>query len=186
MNKEERLRDLVEKWNKAAGLRDDSCKWCDGYCEALKGCADEPILAEPTPCATEERLPGERKVRVEWPDVPPSLNRVLRMHWAVKSKETVKWMNVLLQVPGGERRKLQDAAKAKQRVKMTITLHNARQFDRDNAYGAVKVVVDAIKAAGLIYDDRPAYLDLEVNQVKSTRKAKKTVIELEILEPRGK
>lgn len=64
---------------------------------------------------------------------------------------------------------------------MLITLHNARQYDRDNAFGACKVIVDAAKAAGLIYDDRPAYLDLDVQQVKSTRKEKRTVIEMEIL-----
>lgn len=121
-------------------------------------------------------------MRVEWADVPSSLNKVLRQHWSARQKEKLLWMSVLrCKVPPRERRKLQDAAKAQKRVKMTITLHNARQFDRDNAYGAVKVVVDAIKAAGLIYDDRPAYLDLEVQQVKCKRVEKRTVIEMEAL-----
>ena len=65
---------------------------------------------------------------------------------------------------------------------MLITLHNARQYDRDNAFGAVKVIVDAAKAAGLIYDDRPAYLDLEVQQQKCKRADKRTVIEMEVVE----
>lgn len=64
---------------------------------------------------------------------------------------------------------------------MLITLHNARQYDRDNAFGACKVIVDAAKNAGLIYDDRSEFLDLDVQQVKSTRKGKKTVIEMDIL-----
>lgn len=118
---------------------------------------------------------------IEWPDVPPSLNQVLRTHWANKAKEKLKWMTILRTMPRREHSRLVDAAKAQKRVRMVITLHNARQYDRDNAFGACKVIVDAAKAAGLLYDDRPAYLDLEVLQQKSTRKAKRTVIEMEIL-----
>jgi hypothetical protein len=125
-------------------------------------------------------------VRVEWPDVPPSLNKVLRMHWAVKREWKEMWMQVFTTMPVAERRSLVDAAKAKKRVRMSITLHNARVFDKDNSYGAVKVIVDAAKHLQIIHEDSPAYLDLEVQQVKSTRKAKRTVIELEILEPSGK
>lgn len=118
---------------------------------------------------------------IEWPDVPPSLNKVLRMHWATKGKLREEWAYVFLTVPSSALRGLRDAAKAQKRVRMTITLHNARQYDRDNAFGACKVIVDAAKAAGLLWDDRPAYLDLEVLQQKSTRKAKKTVIHMEVL-----
>jgi hypothetical protein len=125
-------------------------------------------------------------VRIEWSDVPPSLNRVLRMHWAVKRKEADKWFAVLHCMPIAERQRLVDASKAGKRVRMTITLHNARQFDKDNSYGAVKVIVDAAKQLGYMRDDSPAYLDLDVQQVKSTRNSKKTIIELEILEPSGK
>ena len=120
-------------------------------------------------------------MRVEWTDVPPSLNQVLRMHWAVKRKLGQNWHWVLSGIRTIDARNLRDAAKRQSRVKMLITLHNARQYDRDNAFGACKVIVDAAKQAGLIYDDRPAYLDLEVKQEKSTRKAKKTVIEFEVL-----
>lgn len=103
------------------------------------------------------------------------------MHWAVKAKEKQKWGDILLCMGVPERQRLFEAAKSKRRARMVITLHNARQYDRDNAFGACKVIVDAAKAAGLIYDDRPAYLDLEVQQEKSTRKAKRTVIVLEVL-----
>ena len=120
--------------------------------------------------------------RVESPNVPPSLNRVLRMHWANKSRMRAIWEMEFLTMPFAERQRLKDARSEQKRVKMLITLHNARQYDRDNAFGAVKVIVDAAKAAGLIYDDRPAYLDLEVQQQKCKRASKRTVIEMEICE----
>lgn len=119
--------------------------------------------------------------RVEWPDVPPSLNKVLRMHWTARMKEKLKWMTVLRTMPRDEYNSLVRARSTANRVKMLITLHNARQFDRDNAFGACKLLVDAAKNAYLIYDDRPAYLDLEVQQVKCKRAEKKTVIEFEVL-----
>lgn len=118
---------------------------------------------------------------VEWPDVPPSLNVLLNMNWRAKRKLSKAWAWVVVTMPFAERQRLLEAAKEKSRVKMLITLHNARQYDRDNAFGACKVIVDAAKNAGLIYDDRSEFLDLDVQQVKSTRKAKKTVIEMEIL-----
>lgn len=120
---------------------------------------------------------------IEVLDVPPSLNKVLRMHWAVKRRLMGTWMDwMLCRMSFAARRSLKDASKAQERVKMHITLHNARQYDRDNAFGAVKVIVDAARACGLIHDDRPEFLDLEVKQEKSTRKGKKTVIEFEICE----
>lgn len=104
------------------------------------------------------------------PRVPPSLNR--NKHWAAKHLEMRTWKQEL------------DVLKrtwkpAKGKVKVTITLHNARQYDRDNAYGACKPVMDAMKQLGMIVDDRAAYCDLTVKQEKSRRKDKRTVIEVE-------
>lgn len=117
---------------------------------------------------------------IDVPDVPPSLNKVLRMHWATKRAMREGWSLHLLRFIGNGRKELQDATSRRQRVKMLITLHNARQYDRDNAFGACKVIVDAAKAHGLFFDDRPMFLDLEVKQEKCKRKDRHTVIELEL------
>lgn len=107
------------------------------------------------------------------PDVPPSLNKVLRMHWRAKSRflDDWEWL-VRIGLPVEYER----AVDVKQQV--AITIHNARTYDKDNAYGACKVILDSLKALGLIVDDSARWLDVDVRQEKSTRKDKHTTIEI--------
>lgn len=112
------------------------------------------------------------------PDVPPSLNRVLRMHWAKKARLKTQWSSSFWLFPPGESFKLRALAHLRRKMRLKITLHNARQYDKDNAYGACKMIVDALRDCKFIHDDRPEFLDLQIEQVKSTRKDKKTVIEI--------
>jgi hypothetical protein len=112
--------------------------------------------------------------RLTIPRVPLSPNKLLGKHWSAKAKEKLTWMQEL-GIAGPYC--WEPPAKCKMRV--TITIYNARQYDRDNAWGACKPILDAMKALGLIVDDRASYCELEVRQEKSTRKDKRTVIEVE-------
>jgi hypothetical protein len=64
---------------------------------------------------------------------------------------------------------------------VTILMHRAGfLLDMDNAFAAVKPVVDGLKDAGLIQDDTPALLELRVQQQRvASRKAQKTMIRVE-------
>jgi Holliday junction resolvase RusA-like endonuclease len=95
----------------------------------------------------------------------------LGKHWSAKAREKLNWMEEIRAAGGTEQ--------AKVKMRVTITIHNARQYDRDNAWGACKPILDAMKQLGLIVDDRAAYCELEVKQEKSTRKDKRTVIQVE-------
>ena len=112
------------------------------------------------------------------PSVPPSLNKYLRMHFHAKKKLKIAWQNEFYALDRQGFQLLRACAEAQRKVRMTITIHNARQYDQDNAYGSVKVIVDATKDVGLIHDDRKEFLDLRVYQEPSTRKEKRTVIEI--------
>lgn len=108
-------------------------------------------------------------------NVPPSLNRTLRMHWRKRAQLQNDWgWFIHLALRRRDQCYLQPIVK----MQAKITLHHSRQYDKDNAYGAAKVVVDALKHWKLIFDDSPEYLDLEVQQEKCARKVSKTVIEL--------
>ncbi len=93
-----------------------------------------------------------------------------RMHWAVKSKWTNAWKE---EVNG---RVLEDRNKfGKLPLKMpriTIYLYAVVQFDYDGAYNAVKPILDGLKRgyAGVIEDDSPKFITLEVKQVKVDHK----------------
>lgn len=111
-------------------------------------------------------------MRLTIPDVPPSLNRVMGKHWRVKNGEKDKWIllvrSQIIPVPMSRI--------SRKRVK--ITLHHSRPYDKDNAYGAVKPVVDALRHWNLIWDDTREYLDLAVEQEKCPHKQRYTVIEI--------
>jgi len=64
------------------------------------------------------------------------------------------------------------------KMRCSVILAHSRPFDPDNAVGAVKPVIDALKRWGLIFDDTPEYLDLTVEQKKCKRKDVHTIIEL--------
>lgn len=106
-------------------------------------------------------------------DVPPSLNKVLRMHWA---KKRALWNDWRCNIRG-EMRHVPTMAPLKRRV--IIRLCHSRMYDKDNAYGAVKPVVDALKEWALIFNDTAEWLDLTVEQQKCPHKQRHTIIELE-------
>lgn len=106
------------------------------------------------------------------PRIPLSPNALLGKHWSAKAREKKEWGWELVAAGSG------NWPKPEGRQRVAITIYNARQYDRDNAWGACKPILDAMKQLGMIVDDRAAYCDLTVKQEKSTRKEKRTVIEL--------
>ena len=114
--------------------------------------------------------------RLSIPRVPLSPNALLGKHWSAKAKEKKLWVNEIWFACDG---KSNWELALQRRMRVTITLYNARQYDRDNAWGACKPILDAMKALGLIVDDRAQWCELEVRQERSTRKDKRTVIEVE-------
>jgi hypothetical protein len=107
------------------------------------------------------------------PDVPPSLNKVLNLHWRNQQKLKDKWKLLvraqIIPIP----------MNLAQKKRVRITLHHARPYDEDNAYGACKVLIDALKSWNLIWDDSAKYLTLFIWQERCPHKKRHTIIELE-------
>lgn len=107
------------------------------------------------------------------PSVPPSLNKTLRMHWTKRRALKDEWlMWVSAHKPGY-------VFHPTCKMRCRVTLHHSRFYDKDNAYGACKPVLDALIHYRLIVDDSREFLDLTVEQAKAPRKKPLTVIELE-------
>jgi hypothetical protein len=105
--------------------------------------------------------------------VPPSLNKTQRMHWAKRKRLNDEWkLLVRAEMP-------QIVLHPFVKMRCCITLAHSRAFDKDNAYGACKPVVDALTHWKLIFDDSLECLDLKIEQVKCSRSEAHTVIELE-------
>lgn len=107
------------------------------------------------------------------PDVPPSLNVWQRMHWRKRGRLTRRFGDLL--VACGAR----DVPEATgQKRKVSIIEYRKRMLDKDNLYGGVKPLVDAIKRLGLVVDDNEAWCELVVEQARALG-VPQTVIKVE-------
>jgi len=115
-------------------------------------------------------------IRLVIPDVPPSLNVLLNLHWRNQRKVRDKW---ILEVRG-QMDTNQVWPKPTGPTKATITLYHSRPYDEaDNLKGACKPLIDALKHWKLIYDDTPEYLEADIRQAKCPHKQRHTIVELE-------
>jgi hypothetical protein len=106
------------------------------------------------------------KIEILIPEVVPSLNRLLRLHWAARRSLLNRWewmvfaelhrQRLLNVLPEG-------------RVAVEITRCGKRQLDPDNLHGAAKIVLDAMKRCGLIADDSSAHIALTCSQETGRR-----------------
>lgn len=129
-------------------------------------------VCEEWPASPAEEKEGQ--VTLDIPDVPPSPNKVLGKHWRTVAKEKEKW---ILWVRA---KRPMIYLKPVVKMRLSIILAHSRAYDHDNAFAAVKPVIDALKRWQLIFDDSPEYLDLEVVQTKCPHKKRHTTIELEV------
>ena len=105
--------------------------------------------------------------------LPATLNKFLRMHWAVKKKYNDNWMTLGIAICGRPSFKPGKA-------EMTITMHRSRLQDKDNRYGSVKSLVDTFTKLGWIIDDNTGDLALTVKEEKSKRKDQRTEVVLTV------
>ena len=105
--------------------------------------------------------------------LPATLNKFLRMHWAVKKKYNDNWFI----------RALGECGKpnfAPGKAEITITMFRSRLQDKDNRYGSVKSLVDTFTKLGWIRDDDTENLTLKVKEEKSKRKDQRTEVVLTV------
>jgi hypothetical protein len=112
------------------------------------------------------------------PDVLPSLNGMGRS-WGKSHRLKKQWAKDIAALLGREALKdLRGLAEQAAKMRVTITVHNAREYDDDNKRFTEKVIYDALKNLRLLYDDRPAFVERKLEWVKCKRVEKHTVIEI--------
>ena len=87
------------------------------------------------------------------------------MHWTMRSKWTNAWKAEVMAQVQLNRKNLKIPL---EKAKIKIILNTARIMDFDGAYNSVKPILDGLKKgnAGIIIDDSPKYIELEVKQIK--------------------
>ena len=121
------------------------------------------------------------RLTVEIAEVTPSLNQLVRMHWAKRRK-------LRPQYAWAVRAAASDAGWAvggdmypvlAPKMQVRITSYRAKTLDYDNLVGGMKPLVDALKDACLLRDDSPEWANISYVQVAG--KERKTVVELEVM-----
>lgn len=112
-------------------------------------------------------------IRIVLPEATPSLNQLLRMHWA-KRRRMAKGAALAI------RMQTLAAPVASEKRRVRIERHGKKTLDEDNAYGGCKLVIDCLKDLDLLVDDSPRWLELEVTQSRCAKgEAPQTIITLE-------
>lgn len=95
------------------------------------------------------------------PDVCPSLNKYLRMHWALRTKVIALWRRWVWVAC------VQSGVATRQPLPfsyVTIERRGKKLLDPDSLFGSQKVLIDCLRAHGLILDDSPKHIALIVTQ----------------------
>ena len=97
--------------------------------------------------------------------LPIGINKLLRMHWAVRKKEYKKFLaNIENQNPEIRKQQFTDP------VSIEYIRKSVRYMDWDNAAGSFKLIGDSLVELGVIIDDSPKYIpEFLVKQEKVKR-----------------
>ena len=108
---------------------------------------------------------GERPdgwTRIEFDDVPESINAFMRLHFGERKRLREKWawrLKLALMRLG------YDLSLEAPKMSVNFTIHRPRRLDRDNNWGACKVIVDAMRDINFIRNDSEVWLDEGVSQM---------------------
>lgn len=132
-------------------------------------------------------------VRVVIPGVPPSANKLLRMHWGQKGREKDSLRSMISHlVQAKDAAWLRSMAELKKRMKVTIIVRTEKLDDPDNLPARAKLILDVMKPTktlivkgkektvtglGFIFDDSCVYCETEVQQ-EQVKGLKETVLSI--------
>lgn len=94
------------------------------------------------------------------PEATPSLNSMLRMHWARKSRMRERWGWLVREARLEARARPRPTAYAA----VTIERFGPKSLDHDNLVGGCKPILDALVKEGFLIDDAPTCLRVTYRQ----------------------
>lgn len=111
-----------------------------------------------------------------------------RMHWALKARWTKAWQESVFDAWMYRKSLIDKPLKPFGKAEVTVFLYCVKLKDKDNAYGSVKPIIDALRdyteaeklkdcvRLGLIKSDDPEHLELKIEQIKVNHKRDEKVL----------
>ena len=115
------------------------------------------------------------QIRKEWKCRATPMNMSnQRSHWVVKNIWTKAWKEEVATAVMVQKHywdKKTQKALPFLKSKIVIQLSKSVLMDHDGAYSSVKPILDGLTEAGIIFNDSPKYIELEVKQIKIKQKS---------------
>jgi len=109
-------------------------------------------------------------------ELPMTRNEADRKHWSALADEKKRWQ-LLIRIAAGQ-------IKAAEPCRVAITFRTLRENDKDNLHARAKSPLDALQRAGIISNDNPQTITLEVRQELVKHRGEcGTLIEISELSP---
>lgn len=117
---------------------------------------------------------------LEIPRAPETPNNFLGFHWRHRQRNSQLWQQEIhyALIQAGESPQQRQPF---ERAKVHIDRRSRGELDKDNLYGCVKPVIDALRYSNVLVDDSPQHLELDVTQSRSFKLPPRTLIEIEPL-----
>lgn len=92
-------------------------------------------------------------LEITLPGLPRTTNR-LNVHWRVRQTNTKKWQNAVIL----EARRKGTPLAPLERAQLTLTRYSAKECDFDNLVSSFKPLIDGLRIAGVIKDDKQSVI----------------------------
>ncbi len=97
--------------------------------------------------------------------LPPSINKLLRTHWAERHKQALAYgWEMRAAIAKDDINVLKAWRDLGLKLRVTMQVSTPREYDQDNVQSLAKIPLDAMKSMQWIRDDGPAYVQLAVTQ----------------------
>lgn len=120
----------------------------------------------------------ELKLEIRW--IPEALNVTLRAHRMKRDRAQKAWAAYLCAETHAVRKKLPTSPLKS--AELRLVRHSHRMLDFDGLVGSMKPVVDGLKAAGVILDDRWSVTGAWQVDQRFRPKAEGPLLEIHVLE----
>ena len=125
-------------------------------------------------------------VIIEVPRATPSANQLRRRYrnsFAYKRLQETWQTEIACKIRPGIRAEIERfVLKEKPKMRVLIQLTKPRLYDLDNFVGGCKPIIDSLRKLGLIHNDSPYWLDLQVEQIQRSKMRPFTRIEISPVE----
>lgn len=91
-------------------------------------------------------------------ELPPGLNAIKKMHWAVYRQHRDRWLLLVREAIGREMRSYPG------KVSVEYHAYRVQLMDKDNHHGSFKLVGDALVKLGILRDDSPKVIDEDLSK----------------------